>query len=50
MFKRLSEEYEYLWNWLLNKGTVVALIIVNAFLLFFVIVAMLLVKLFSGKH
>jgi len=50
MFKKLAEEYEYLWNWLLNKGTVVALIIVDAFILFFVIIAMLLVKLFSGKH
>ena len=50
MFKKLAEEYEYLWNWLLNKGTIVALIIVDAFILFFVIIAMLLVKLFSGKH
>jgi hypothetical protein len=50
MFKRLAEEYEYLWNWLLDKGTAVALIIVNAFMLFFVIVAMILVKLFSDKH
>ena len=50
MFKRLAEEYEYLWNWLLNKGTVVALAIVNAFMLFFIIIAMILVKLFSDKH
>jgi len=50
MFKRLAEEYEYLWNWLLDKGTVIALIIVNAFMLFFITIAMILVKLFSGKH
>jgi hypothetical protein len=50
MFKRLAEEYEYLWSWLLDKGTVVALAIVNAFMLFFIIIAMILVKLFSGKH
>ena len=50
MFKRLAEEYEYLWNWLLDKGTAVALVIVNAFILFFIIIAMILVKLFTGKH
>ena len=50
MFKRLAEEYEYLWNWLLNKGIAVTLIIVNSFILFFIIIAMILVKLFSGKH
>ena len=50
MLKRLAEEYEYLWNWLLDKGTIVALIIVDTFILFFVIIAMILVKLFSGKH
>lgn len=50
MFKRLAREYEFLWNWLLDKGTIVALIIVDAFILFFVIIAMILVKFFSGKH
>jgi hypothetical protein len=50
MFKKLAEEYEYLWNWLLDKGTVVAVLIVNAFMYIFVIIAMILVKLFSGKH
>ena len=50
MLKKLAEEYEYLWNWLLERGVIVALIIVDAFILFFVIIAMILVKLFSGKH
>ena len=50
MLKKLAEEYEYLWIWLLDRGVIVALIIVDAFILFFVIIAMILVKLFSGKH
>jgi hypothetical protein len=50
MFKRLAEDYEYLWNWLLDKGTFVATLIVNIFMYTFVIIAMILVKLFTGKH
>ena len=50
MFKRLAEEYEYLWDWLLNKGTLVALIIIDAFILFCFIIVMIFVNLFAGKH
>jgi hypothetical protein len=50
MFKRLAEEYEYLWDWLLRKGLFVAIIIIDAFLLFCIIIVMILANLFSGKH
>lgn len=50
MFKRLVEEYEYLWDWLLNKGVFVALLIIDAFILFCFIIVMIFVSLFTGKH
>lgn len=50
MSNRLKQEYEYLWHWLLKKGIFVAVIIVNMFLYLFVAIAIILVKLFSGKH
>lgn len=50
MFKKLTEEYEYLWNWLLNKGIVLAIFVVNVFLYSLFIIVMLLLKLFSSKN
>ena len=49
MFKRLAEEYEYLWDWLLRKGLFVAIIIIDAFLLFCFIIVMILVNLFQAN-
>lgn len=46
----LQDEYHTLWNWLLDRGTVVALLIINVFLYVLVAVVLLCLKLFSGRH